>query len=492
MCRLYTLFAFLLGFYFCPAQNTTTIRGKVIDMESQVPLVGITVFINSTTMSTQTDKDGNFVLNNISFPIFELTFSAVNYEIKMITIDIKKEIKPINIALKKSTETLDEVVVTTRANKNDWSIHGSTFKKDFLGYSSFAKKCEILNYNDIKFRSIKNRNLLKAYSKIPITIQNKALGYELHYWLEDYEHQFSQKLVSFKGYVQFSELTGSKKQHAQWKKNRNTAYYGSLTHFLKSLYDGKTTEEGFIVNAIKIIPFGNLNFYIPSRSDTIPHAQFLQKFTTDYNHPHDAALTKALYTKAFYWINNQQNISPFSYSIQNTDQSYSVYFFEKSSTKKEQVLVYLFNVNNVSDIQQIQWQTAGTIIPDQKEINKIIGLHQLTQAQKSEQKISLFYTISLNPSNFLTKKDGNVYLQFQDSWQVTYTKEVQEPAYINEQTLDKENASYQSSILSMTNAAIPIRILANGYYPQTFGLITGAYWTYEKIDKMLPINFKPY
>ena len=487
----YSFILFLLNLSFWSnAQDTFSIGGKVWDVDTRQPLPGIAVYINGTTYSTQSEKDGSFLLSDISLTLIELTFSAINYETQAISIDLTKTTQPLHIHLKKSTAILDEVVVTTVADKNDWSVHGNTFKNDYLGYSAFSKKCAIIHSSDIKFRNIKKNNTLRAYSKVPIKILNKALGYELNYWLEDYEHQFSKQIVSYKGYTQFTELKGTKKQKTQWLKNRNTAYKGSLTHFLKSLYERNTSTQGFVINLIKTVDLGSLNFYLPVSADTVKSISFPSKLTTIYAQQKDTTIN-ALQSKAGSWLSDKYNISPFKLLFPNKEQQGDdVYYCIKDRINDDLIYIYQFRIKHPSEINKIQWQTAGTIIPDQKSINRINGLAQLSREQKNSQKIQLYYNHPLNPDDFLFTRNGNTYLQFSDNWQITYTKELQENEYIVAQSLDKTNPGYQTSVLSMVGTS-PIRILPNGYTPEAYSLITGAYWSYEKIDKMLPVNYKP-
>ena len=62
------LFLLLFSVFFTStiyAQLLGTVKGKVIDAESQNPLVNVTVTVNGTTNKQQTDGDGNFILNNV-------------------------------------------------------------------------------------------------------------------------------------------------------------------------------------------------------------------------------------------------------------------------------------------------------------------------------------------------------------------------------------------------------------------------------------------
>ncbi len=61
-------FLLLLSVFFTStiyAQLLGTVKGKIIDAESQNPLVNVTVTVNGTANKQQTDGDGNFILNNV-------------------------------------------------------------------------------------------------------------------------------------------------------------------------------------------------------------------------------------------------------------------------------------------------------------------------------------------------------------------------------------------------------------------------------------------
>lgn len=472
--------------------NEIILTGKVTDKESGVALQGISVYVNNTTFSTQTDKDGNFRLANIPLLNFELVFSAVNYETQTLVIDSQTLITPINIQMQKSTALLNEVVVTANVDKNGWALYGSTFKKDFLSYSSFAKQCEIVNYPAMRFRQIKKDNVLKAYSKEPLKIKNNALGYELTYWLNEYEHQFATQVVLYKGNTQFTEMKGSKRKMQHWDKNRQIAYRGSLTHFIRSVYEGNTKEEGFVVNLIKTIPYKDVNLYIPEFTDTtsIHSSSALTRFIDDIYARKDNALAASKANSALQWLNSKRDRMPFIISLDAPEGMVQAYFFVKKSLVSDHVAVYRFDVKDTAAVKQIQWEAAGTIIPDQKALNRISGYQSITPYQRGHLKVKLFYSRPLNPNHFVSRHDNQLFLQFNDTWQITYTKESKDKEYIEENGLQNNDSGYQESTLSMTGLQ-PVMILPNGYYTGSYSFITGAYWSYEKADKMLPLDFKP-
>lgn len=62
------------------AQLLGTVKGKVIDAESQNPLVNVTVTVNSTTNKQQTDADGHFILNSVPIGDQIIQLSLSGYE----------------------------------------------------------------------------------------------------------------------------------------------------------------------------------------------------------------------------------------------------------------------------------------------------------------------------------------------------------------------------------------------------------------------------
>jgi hypothetical protein len=472
--------------------NEIILTGRVTDKESGVALQGISVYVNNTTFSTQTDKDGNFRLANIPLFNFELVFSAVNYETQTLGIDTRAPVTPINIQMQKSTALLNEVIVTANVDKNGWALYGSTFKKDFLSYSSFAKHCEIVNYPAMRFRQIKKDNVLKAYSKEPLKIKNDALGYELTYWLNEYEHRFATQVVFYKGNTQFTEMKGSKRKMQYWHKNREIAYRGSLTHFIRSVYEGNTKEEGFVVNLIKTIPYKDIGLYLPAFTDTtsIHSAAALTGFIGRMYTSRDKAVAALQANNALQWLSSKRDQMPFVISIPAADRTVQAFFFVKKSVVSDQVAVYRFDVKDTAAVRYIQWETAGTIIPDQKALNRISGYQSITPDQRGHLKVKLFYSRPLNTSHFVSRHDNQLFLQFNDTWQITYTREGKDKEYIEENALQNNDSGYQESTLSMTGSQ-PVMILPNGYYTGSYSFITGAYWSYEKADKMLPLDFKP-
>ncbi len=101
-------------------QTTQTVRGKVVDNETNFPLLGvkIQVFTDDTTLvlRTRTDESGQFELKNVPIGKHELVADFISYEVKVVTVivDSGKE-SIVQLSLAEKYETIEgQVEVTAR------------------------------------------------------------------------------------------------------------------------------------------------------------------------------------------------------------------------------------------------------------------------------------------------------------------------------------------------------------------------------------------
>ena len=99
------------------AQNNEpkgSLEGKVLDIETKTPLIGVNIFIKNTQTGTTTDLDGNYKMTNIPVGLINVVFSYIGYE-SVTKADVS--IKPdrtvfLNVDMKSSVVELQDVVVT--------------------------------------------------------------------------------------------------------------------------------------------------------------------------------------------------------------------------------------------------------------------------------------------------------------------------------------------------------------------------------------------
>jgi hypothetical protein len=245
-------FACILLFQSSIAQATEE-KGLLLDKLTNQPIAGASVFINSSGIGTVSDSDGRFDLSKFIKAKFEypvLTIAVMGYETA--TYNLANAKGDVVIYLNPLVRELETVTVNA-AIKNGWEKYGREFIKSFLSYSEFSKLCTIENPEVLKFYYDANQNILKVIARKPLIIQNKALGYKITYWLESFEHNFSTRILSYSGLTYYEDLIRPNKrkvQAARWILNRETAYEGSVMHFVRSVHAGTLASSGFVVRRL--------------------------------------------------------------------------------------------------------------------------------------------------------------------------------------------------------------------------------------------------
>lgn len=104
------ILTFLLALLISPAvmfaQATKTVKGTVIDQDNQ-PVIGATVKVNGTTISTATDFDGCYELKNVPENAV-ISYSFIGMKSKDVRLDGRSTV---NVTLLEDTQNLEEVVV---------------------------------------------------------------------------------------------------------------------------------------------------------------------------------------------------------------------------------------------------------------------------------------------------------------------------------------------------------------------------------------------
>ena len=114
MNRLIVLLALLPSFLFAQKNNSQTIRGNIIDKQSHITLVGVSVQITSVNIGSNTDVNGNYVLSNLPPDRYTINASLVGYKTQILPDVIVTSGKEVilDIALEEEFHQLNEVAVT--------------------------------------------------------------------------------------------------------------------------------------------------------------------------------------------------------------------------------------------------------------------------------------------------------------------------------------------------------------------------------------------
>lgn len=248
MIRTYVLFVFLFILYAVQAQQS--IKGKIINAETNQPIAGASVFVNNTSKGTVTNSAGEFSLTEIPGGTHELIVSFIGFETWVKSFVTKDLPMDLSVKMKLKVKELGGVTVAP-FEKDGWAKWGKVFLENFIGTTANADNCKIINYKAIRFRFSKKEDILTAIAMEPLIIQNKSLGYKIQYQLEGFEVNYNSNSMEYYGYPLFEEMKGGKKK---WKKAREKAYLGSVNHFMRCVYTNKLKEEGFDVKRLKKIP----------------------------------------------------------------------------------------------------------------------------------------------------------------------------------------------------------------------------------------------
>ena len=96
---------------------TGKIAGKVTDTESGEPLIGINIIIEGTTQGAATGLDGSYIINNVEPGTYNMVFSGVGYQKKIVTdVRVSSDFTT-NIDIDLSSETIGLETVTVVAPK---------------------------------------------------------------------------------------------------------------------------------------------------------------------------------------------------------------------------------------------------------------------------------------------------------------------------------------------------------------------------------------
>lgn len=467
--------------------SNAQIKGSITDASDHQLIAGASVYINNTSYGTISDAKGQFELQNFPPPPFQLVISSVGYTSQ--TLDIKSQpATDLKIVLKHKRDALNEVVIIA-PEKNGWELFGKDFIKDFIGYSSFAKDCEILNKEVLEFRYNKTNNILQVSAQKPLKIRNNATGYLITYWLDDFEKDYSKHKIFFKGYTQFEALQSKKdKVNAKWQQNRRSAYYGSIQHFMRSVYNNTVYQDSFEIRVLKRVKAKDYGRFVPFRTDTLFSLtdSFITDLTTHFLdlEQNEAPIWTTLMKN---WSTDKNASMPVEIHSNRQDSvTGRRLVFKKNPRKHDEIWLQYYDVNyRPVDSQAIKMARARI---------KINGKDSLPANLPRNPNVlyQVLYKQPMPIDSFATRtQDSGVVMRFKDLLHITYLKEHEEPEYLENQFPKPTHPpGLQESIISIPDGG-SIYISADGNYMDPYDLFIEKYWSYEKMDKLLPSDYKP-
>jgi len=240
-------FILLLAFNVHSQSAAFKITGKIVD-EKNIPLEFVNVYINSTSIFTQTDSLGRFTLLLPGSKIdFELVISMVGFNTQ------KQKFTKYNIpkflSIKLIGNQLGELVITAKQDKYWWK-KWKIFRSGLLGENQFSRECTIENRDNIQLKMDPTNKMVLANSRETFVVRNKALGYKIHVDLYEFSSDEVKTNYSASKYFE-DDLSDDEKERATQLKRRLKAFHSTSNWFLHSLANGNMLREKFEVFKIK-------------------------------------------------------------------------------------------------------------------------------------------------------------------------------------------------------------------------------------------------
>ncbi len=220
------------------------IRGRVTDIETQLPLKGASVYINNTTKGSITNDNGDFELGPLQPGRYEVVASFVGYDALLYSAEIKSSNLRISFKVEKKEEILREVLVLSSELRKRYL---DIFKKYVIGQTIAADHCQIKNIEEVQFASGETKDEIVAYTEKALVIENPELGYTIHFDLIEFYYNKTTNGAYFFGYTRFVDWGKDEKAKKKWIRKRREAYEGSTVHFFRSLVNKQLKKEGFTV-----------------------------------------------------------------------------------------------------------------------------------------------------------------------------------------------------------------------------------------------------
>jgi hypothetical protein len=227
---------------FVPAQ---VIRGTIVEFQTEDVVSFASVYFSGTTIGTVTGEDGKFEMDISGQPLLPLTVSAVGYS--SVTLVEYSVDEPLKIYLTPRVYEIAPIEVTTSSLERERRANLRVFRNQFLGRTSYARRCEIINEHDITFNYGSDKDTLIAIAFKPLQVRNNALGYIITFHLERFEFYRKTGSVLYTGTFIFREIPAGIGSMSQIERRRNNAYHGSVMHFFRSLWDNDLADQGFMV-----------------------------------------------------------------------------------------------------------------------------------------------------------------------------------------------------------------------------------------------------
>jgi len=220
-------------------------RGVVCDSISREAIGSADIYFDGTTVGTSSDRSGSFTLDISGFPGRALSVSALGYHTRRLSTLQTDSTRTIYLVPR--VYEIGEVTVGTPSLLREREKNLRLFRLEFLGSSSIAHSCRIMNEEVITFNYGADRDTLFAYSGAPLHIVNRALGYDILYYLDRFSYDRHLRNTFFVGTIIYKEDLAAGFHAWEVERSRRIAYSGSCMHFFRTLWKDQLKETPFQV-----------------------------------------------------------------------------------------------------------------------------------------------------------------------------------------------------------------------------------------------------
>lgn len=223
------------------------LKGRILDAETQEAIPFASVFIDGTFAGTSSNELGHFELDVANYFSRPVTISAIGYT--PFSLEYEEPAKIYRILLIRHLYEIEEVSVTGKGIAKKRKAYLRLFYSEFIGSTTNARRCYIMNEEDLTFNYDSDQDTLRAIALKPLVIHNNALGYHFIYHLETFEFEKRTQRVFYKGSIVFTHDLAWEGQRAKvYKRRRRYAYTGSNKEFFRKLWSKSLKSSGYSIS----------------------------------------------------------------------------------------------------------------------------------------------------------------------------------------------------------------------------------------------------
>lgn len=119
------------------ASHSASIKGKVIDSQTNIPIIGASIRIDGTGLGDYTNKYGEFEINNIKTPSFRIIISSIGYKTIIKEVNLT-EMSYVEISLEEQSLQTGEIVVS--ANKRIQAVQEVPISMSLISNESIINR----------------------------------------------------------------------------------------------------------------------------------------------------------------------------------------------------------------------------------------------------------------------------------------------------------------------------------------------------------------